>query len=635
MRLAPSLTTPKAWEADLSFPVCASLKDNDWGPASKSPDPEDAEMISVFSDSDSELEAKKSRSSLWRRRRYSDDAPEGVLLRALKALSFEGAFLQTQRYPVAQVSNPCLEIDGIGLVGLPLSPPFAQALLGERRCSARLEIPAEELRFTNPEWDAWLHKEARTICTDLSGKKNKPMYRLKKLVLEGSNAQAAESPSSEEAIATLVVFLPSAFEGGDILFEHGVQSATVRLGPQSHLFTSLVAAYSIVNTNLSLITSGYRLSLHYEVLDLAPFPDTDGPVRVLLEALVDWKETKRPSVLAYFMRRQYPLADDFTLQALAGSDALLMAHLQRMASELDFHLYVVQVQHSAYSYGDYDGPLDPVIPSEIENAEGVEEYWPSETQVNAFDMNSVPVDVEGFDFTDKSGSEYLNGELWDVEPKIEYETEYHPKILIKQTWNRTLFLLWPASDDAKVQPVKVRYSAEYARAALCSAGSFNPSRLRDKVLAKSLQESCRTGEERRDSVRELCKVAEARADGQMFLRILSAYDVAKNVDLIGLEMCVSAYRKFGWEVLKDFFCDAVQKDVSNPRRQQLVEQLHHVATRQSDSVVATWAEEQQDLMPRSLNRVSDNEIDWLLDLTFIPPAQNAATPVRILGSLHS
>lgn len=66
-------------------------------------------------------------------------------------LDFKGSFLQTERYPVAQAANPCLEIDGIGLVGLPLSPRDAQALLSESGAAGsaeglnRLEIPAEKV----------------------------------------------------------------------------------------------------------------------------------------------------------------------------------------------------------------------------------------------------------------------------------------------------------------------------------------------------------------------------------------------------------------------------------------------------------------------------------------------------------
>ncbi|KAJ6454515.1 hypothetical protein C8R47DRAFT_997217 [Mycena vitilis] len=352
--------------------------------------------------------------------------------------AFKGALIQTERYPVSQASNPCLEIDGIGLVGLPLSVAAAQALLSHNRSSGldRLEILAEQVgipymlalasdvRFANPGWDTWFNKEANAICTGLSGQRVKPLYRLKKLVLEGATSLL---PRSEEAIATLVVILPSTFQGGDFIFDHGVQSKTVRLAPQSHLFTSIVAAYSVVKGKMCAITSGYRLALHYEVLQFSvdnlgmpPFPDMDEPSRALRQAIMDWREDntdKAPKLIPYFLQRRYPWAQ-LSLQALAGPDALLMTHLLHLSKELQYHLYLAEIQLTQIAFADYDGPVDKVIPTLIDNREVVD-YTP-EVQNNVIDMSGVDVDITGFDFMRDN---YLNGELQDGESENEYEVD--------------------------------------------------------------------------------------------------------------------------------------------------------------------------------------------------------------------
>ncbi|KAJ6588081.1 hypothetical protein B0H19DRAFT_198207 [Mycena capillaripes] len=126
--------------------------------------------------------------------------------------------------------------------------------------------------------------------------------------------------------------------------------------------------------------------------------------------------------------------------------------------------------------------------------------------------------------------------------------------------------------------------------------------------------SCWTAYQLRDSTRGLCKVAELRNDFQMFLQILEKHKVAENVDLLGIDLCISAYRTFGWNSLKNFYRDAVNKDVSNPRRQELVAQLLRTAREISDSDVVAWCEEQRGLVLKSLNRSSIPEVEWILDL---------------------
>ncbi|KAJ6588092.1 hypothetical protein B0H19DRAFT_1247799 [Mycena capillaripes] len=188
-----SITNLKSWETDHTFSICHSLQDNYWGFGSKSNIDED-EPLDHDSESE-EIEMDKCRET-YRHHRHSDDqTTKGIFLKTFEMFDFGGSFLHTERYSMAQASNPCLEIDGIGFVGLPLSAAAAQTLLSDSRASIevdKLEISASEVRFTNPGWDTWFRKEANSVCVGLFGKKVQPVYKLKKLVLDGSNSQLAE-----------------------------------------------------------------------------------------------------------------------------------------------------------------------------------------------------------------------------------------------------------------------------------------------------------------------------------------------------------------------------------------------------------------------------------------------------------
>jgi hypothetical protein len=53
--------------------------------------------------------------------------------------------MQTERYSMNRAANPCLEIEGMGSIGLPLSAGVAANLISNISTGV-LEIPAEQVR---------------------------------------------------------------------------------------------------------------------------------------------------------------------------------------------------------------------------------------------------------------------------------------------------------------------------------------------------------------------------------------------------------------------------------------------------------------------------------------------------------
>ncbi|KAJ7506997.1 hypothetical protein B0H11DRAFT_1969761 [Mycena galericulata] len=620
----------KPWETDHTIHVSIPLDEN----CEPSPDMED-EVEMILDGGELDFDSVMNQQKVFQIEddsKFHGSSKLANFDETLKEFSFEGSFLQSERYSMAQALNPCLDIDGTGLIGLPLSTHDAQALLSDSRPPEsgvnRLEIPGNKVCFTSPEWDAWLQKKAELVCTALSGKRVKPLYKLTKLVIEGPDSQLEETPS-HEAIATLIVVLPSLFEGGDMLFDHGVQSKTIRLAPESHIFTSLVVAYSVVKRRLCPITSGYRLALHYEVNQpessdtaIPPFPNLDGAALALRQAMVEWNDGNTAEFQACYLKGKYPW-DGFNLQLLTGQDALLMAHLVHYAAELDFQLYIVQAREFCVGIGEYDGPFDKINGKEIDFFEKASGWDARDEQ--AFDMNSIPISIGGF--SAGSNSRLKEG-LENVEPDEIYEDLEYGKVRIDQTFQRTLFLICRPSNTSD-NPLSVAYSQKYAFHALSKSISIShpPSSAREKILVESLLANCTTEDKKKDATRGLARVAEAQNDVQLLLRTLEKHRVASNLDLIGVDACVSAYQMFGWKPLKSFFEDAIIKDVSNPRRQMLLTRLSEAAREKLDPEVEVWCEERQKLVLKSLSRASIAEVDWLLELATIHGANFMRTIV--------
>ncbi|KAJ6625220.1 hypothetical protein B0H10DRAFT_2004181 [Mycena sp. CBHHK59/15] len=574
----------KSWEVNNNFPVHDVGSMSEWGLDENEDDEGDPigeDADSHNSDSEGERDANRSH------HREPEDFEK-----ALEMFNFRGSFVETERYSMAEASNPWP-------IGLPLTIREARALISHLGADAsmRLEIEAEKVSFRNPAWDAWLQKVGGAVCATMAGKKVKPSYRLNILVLEATSSQPsntayAYAPDVSDAVGTLVVILPSLFEGGQLQYQHGIQSKTVDFAEGSQLATSVVAAYSAVKSTISPLTSGYRL--------LPLFPDMDVAAENLKRAMLELQES--PELVAYFLQRRYPMKN-FSLQALSGPDALLMAHLSVLTKELDFRLYVVQVELYTTQFGNYEGPPDKIDRRKIENMDEEDEC--RSVRENAVDANSIPVKITGFDF---QYDDYLNGEIRDVEPDHEYEFIYEERLRIDETYGRTLVLLSPSTEA--LEPVKIRYSQKYACWALNSSISTTPS-TREKILVESLLEDREAMEA---NTRTLFKCAEQWADVQLLLRTLETNKVAGDLGLVGIPQCISAYQAFGWNALKSFFHDAVEKDISNQRRQALVTELIQAAQENVDTEVKSWCAEQQEFVLRSLNLASISEVDWLLDL---------------------
>jgi hypothetical protein len=104
---------------------------------------------------------------------------------------------------------------------------------------------------------------------------------------------------SETKVADLVVVLPGSFEGGQLQLRHGLETKSLDLAFHSGILTSIIAAYVGVWHSLSSVTSGYRLSLVYDINQPSTdtrvrrsLPETHGPALKLRHILRSWKQTQ-------------------------------------------------------------------------------------------------------------------------------------------------------------------------------------------------------------------------------------------------------------------------------------------------------------------------------------------------------
>jgi len=143
--------------------------------------------------------------------------------------------------------------------------------------------------------------------------------------------------------ASLIIVLPSKFQGGEVHVSHGENKGVFDISPSSEFSISALAWYTDVVHEVKPVTSGYRLALSYNLVNTsrglpAPhLPDMHSAVsdvqRVFhMWAKGDYDRKHSSGTIAYLLDHQYSDTGlEFT--ALKGKDAALVSNIRRAAEK--------------------------------------------------------------------------------------------------------------------------------------------------------------------------------------------------------------------------------------------------------------------------------------------------------------
>ena len=116
--------------------------------------------------------------------------------------TFKGTYATLRHYDTTP--NPLLDIDGLGVFGVPLSS--AEALRLRSRCRPAafgkgertvidpnirdtFELDASLVRFRSPSWELWLREAIQSACGELGLPGANPRYELYKLLVYETGSQ--------------------------------------------------------------------------------------------------------------------------------------------------------------------------------------------------------------------------------------------------------------------------------------------------------------------------------------------------------------------------------------------------------------------------------------------------------------
>jgi len=422
------------------------------------------------------------------------------LLEALRSIDRPGTFCTNGILPPIL---PGLEVAGAGAVALPLAKKQANVLkklahlapygngtqtLFDMNVRRVWEIDAEQVALTNPDWAGVVEQSVRVVQSELGLKTQKLNAHLYKLLLyePGSFFQPhRDGEKLDRMVATMVIALPSAHKGGELIVRHDGQEIVVDFGPESSFKTQYAAFYADCEHEVRAVTSGFRLALVYNLTLAKPkskknlsAPSHSQHIASLARVLKPWAEELRglegilnpdedqsmPTKLAVLLDHEYTPAG-LSHDALKGLDRtradVLFSVAQQTAcdaylalvvcwesgeadpSSIDFHGYD-RYQRRYDDYDDEDEEFEDGY-GDSESEYEMEEVFDqsliatvfSDVHGNAFEFGQIPLIESGI----VSESPLNDG----VPDRQEFEGYTGNEGMTLERWyHRAAILLWPS-----------------------------------------------------------------------------------------------------------------------------------------------------------------------------------------------
>jgi hypothetical protein len=161
---------------------------------------------------------------------------------------------------------------------------------------------------------------------------------------------------------SLIIVLPSKFEGGQVHVSHGGEKDVFDISPSSEFSTSALAWYTDVTHQVKPVTSGYRLVISYNLLNassgLPPphLPNIHSTVSATQNLFRKWKTgayNKPPETIAYLLNHEYSNVS-LEFAALKGKDAALVSNIRPVADTQGISLRLGLLECKMYGEAEND-----------------------------------------------------------------------------------------------------------------------------------------------------------------------------------------------------------------------------------------------------------------------------------------
>jgi predicted 2-oxoglutarate/Fe(II)-dependent dioxygenase YbiX len=264
------------------------------------------------------------------------------LAQALKKVDRPGSFCISGGAPTVL---PGLNVAGLGPIGFPLTAAQAKELKtlcrqapygkGEKTVvdtSVRRvwQLDPDQFTLTNPEWQQFLRETVQTVQTGLGLAGQKLESHLYNLLLYEPGSfflPHRDGEKLDRMVATLVLALPSAYQGGELVVRHEGQEQTIDFSADGNPFhTHFAAFYADCEHEVRPLREGYRLCLVYNLTLAKAKKSLTAPrigerVEEVADILRKWSAGDDARKLAVTLHHRYT-QDGLVWDALKGLDCV-------------------------------------------------------------------------------------------------------------------------------------------------------------------------------------------------------------------------------------------------------------------------------------------------------------------------
>ena len=299
----------------------------------------------------------------------------GGLVAALEKLERPGDFEVSGKH---ETPMPVLSIEGVGQLSFPVPPSQARDLIAaaaERAPYGRgdqtlvdesvrkvWQVPPEKISFEGKGWASRFIELVARVAEALGlAPKDVRAEFYKLLVYDEGGFFLPHRDTEKEGgmFGTLVVALPSAHEGGELLVRHAGREAVVDLRGTDPGEVGFAAFYADCEHEVRPVLSGYRVCLIFNLVLASrqragdPQPPDDRPfVENAAKALQSWmaRGDDGPAKVAWLLDHKYT-ASGLSFSGLKGRDAVVAKVLLEAAkiSGCAFHLGIVHIEESGWA----------------------------------------------------------------------------------------------------------------------------------------------------------------------------------------------------------------------------------------------------------------------------------------------
>jgi predicted 2-oxoglutarate/Fe(II)-dependent dioxygenase YbiX len=299
-----------------------------------------------------------------------------ALLNCLRSVERPGDFCVGG---LRDVFMPALDVDGVGRIALPLLPVQAERLVAvaetapygrgeetrvDRDVRRTWQIDPSRIRIGGRHWQETLAELVAGAVLGL-GVSEPVTADFYKLLVYDAGSFFVDHRDTEKVpgmFATMVLVLPSAHSGGDLIVRHLGREVVVDLHPEEPSEIGFAAFYADCVHEVRPVIAGCRLALVYNLRFLGKRqppkpPDYRTERRQATERLRLWADAiEEPDKLILPLEHAYTPAE-LSFETLKGRDAAVASVLVEAAAEADcdLHLALASIEESGSAeYTGYD-----------------------------------------------------------------------------------------------------------------------------------------------------------------------------------------------------------------------------------------------------------------------------------------